>query len=107
MALRFPTVVTKCLGYKLRLRTLYYKKASELRVTIFSLALAARIKRNRITQRIGRTMTSWLYVALNTVTAYSFTSVKSTSSVNGSAVIISLRKTKLKLGRLLSRLRGR
>lgn len=107
MALLFQTLITRCLGYKLRLRALYYKKVSELRVTIFNLALEARIRKNRITQRIGRTMTSWLYVALNTVTAYSFTSVKSTSSASVSKVTTLLRKTRQTLGRLLLKLRGK
>ena len=73
----------------------------------FQLGSGSKNKKKPNNTKDWSTMTSWLYVALNTVTAYSFTSVKSTSSAKGCRGTILLRKTKQTLGRLLSKLRGK
>jgi len=107
MALLFQTLITRYLGYKLRLRAFYYRKASELRLIIFSLGLAVRRSIYRVTQRIGQIMTYWCCVARNIEAAYSSTSVRYSSTAKECKAVRFLARLKRKAGSKLSRWLGK
>ena len=80
MALLFQTLITKMLRLQVKASSFILQKGKRTPCYHFQLGSGSNNKKKPNNTKDWSTMTSWLYVALNTVTAYSFTSVKSTSS---------------------------